>query len=513
MNFRARAIRKISLAGLVLLLGLARCASTGWIDPQYSENPVTRADEDPAEEDLSEPQQPEDKYTLATKDVQLGDTVRTTPEKRTTLPPAAEKKKPARSAGAVRYTGNRFVREVRKINGKDTVVMSIRGNAALRQGSNTFTGNILEVFGEDSAYAKATGNLRLTDPASGTVLNAKVGEYFRDAEMVKASGNPRILHTNKKNKRVTNVTSVVMERFLATAVTYCRGNVKVVSDEFIGFADLAEYNEQNDTITLTGNPRVFQKNNIVIADTIILENANDLARLRENVAIFYTEEPEKPEADKGVVSSIVKADYGLYEFSEKTYLGRKITLTAKPENRVTLNRPDVIAKSDKTEIWGEQGEELYATGNVYMKREGEQNLVRGDNLRYWKILGRAVMTKETSYPQIISYDENGKEKINIRGEKIERNFFIRKITVKGDVQVRTSDSNSTENGEAVNSQEDMVAYGEWAELEEDKKLMIIYGNPRLVSESGNLRAREIWLFPEEGRYELQGGIHGEFLSK
>jgi lipopolysaccharide export system protein LptA len=49
---------------------------------------------------------------------------------------------------------------------------------------------------------------------------------------------------------------------------------------------------------------------------------------------------------------------------------------------------------------------------------------------------------------------------------------------------------------------------EWAELQRDRKVILLHGSPYVEGEMGRIRAREIILHYEEQRYEMLGILPG-----
>lgn len=528
---------------------LGACLRTGWIDPSYVPQKAIKKDigissEIPVQDEPAagasnlgnEGDEPANRQETLEKvkgdsgtsqaglstirsirNTSLGDRVYSKPKARKKLPVPQKNRKPIVSAGPVRYSGNRFVREVKKVRGKQTVVLSIQGNARLRQGNSLFKASSIHVYGEKGNYARAIGRLVLTDFASGSTLTAGYGEYFRNLELVRALRSPRFVNKNRKTGRKTILTATVMERSLANAKTYCRGNVRVQSGDFVIFADIAEYWENENKIVLKGDPRIYGKDNLVLAETIVLENSKNKIYLHKNVTGFFTDgkafasknTPPK-EDDSFVISSILRADEGIYEYGKGVYLGRKLTLTGKARP-VRLERLDATASAQKVTVWGPEGEEIQAQKDVVLYSKENNIRAISDNLHFYKVLGRAVMKAAKNRPRIISYDAAGNEKAVISGEQIERTFFSKKVLVKGDVLIESPQMTGAKQKEQGNENKTtMQIKGDWAQLDESKQIMIVYGNPRLKNKSGVLRAREIWLFAKTGRYELHGNIYGGF---
>ncbi len=498
---------------ILLLFLLLHCAGGHWvIKEKESEAEVVIAKKITAKEENLKPQNIADKIA----DARPGDRIKldrepvtidnaTTTQESTTefLRKAEASRQRAKKSGSkplpVTYSGDEFIREVLPGKSvKEGTVVTIKGNASIKRGTMTLNANTIKIFGEDAAYARASGNLRIGDQNSHSRLDARLAEFYKLENKIVISGAPVLEQKNARTGDRTFLRCREMERLLDRQLVICHGDISLTNREGSVFAGQAVYDEKKQTIELTQQPRAFSGDNILLGEKIIYYHTTGNIEVINEVRLFLTDAANKKDSI-ATVTTVIDADYALAERGEAVYLRQKITLTG---NRVKVSRSDANAWAAKIEVWGSGGEEILATDRVELVNHSDGSLVTGENLRFFKIAGIAIMkTAEKDgkkiRPQAIFHNKQGQPSGIVNAETLERNALLNRSQARGNVEMTIP----RESG-------NILIRGEWADIDEQKQLVTVRGNPYLDDSAGKIHARQILLFAAEKRFELIGPIQG-----
>ena len=563
-DFRQRnAVKNLFILILALVFS---CKSGGWIRPGFSDqeseagrNRINTGNENTQEQpeigrviNLYPETRQYEEEPLYNKD-----------ENKKKVENSKKEKKKKKKRIPIYYSGNRFIREnkVHDFIGEKMVVMTILGNGKVKRKSSVLYSPRIEVLGEDGMIALAHKSVKIVDPEEGTVITGGYGEYFKYEETAYIKISPKIVHTGKE-KRKTVITSELLERDLAQKISICHRNVIIRSKDFIAFSQKATYYESKDIMVLEGDPRIFEKDNIYIADKMTLYNEKDEAFLEGHVQLIITEKPDeakeaedtgehtrgdsdlqvsekkkisnknKPDKKnekngKGIVTTIIYSDFGLYEFGPTVYLGKKVTFYMNKKRSVVIERPDSKTYCKNLETWGDGPAEGLATFDVRTLYYEDGTIVLSEYARYYRALGRAVIDTDRNLqgdmtkPLVFFFDKERLPAGMLEAKKIERNLINERIQARGDVKIHLFKEDdervAAPFAPADVSGREVYIYptnalitGEWAELFQEKGREVhVYGNSAVRHDNSKIFARKIILYPDTKRFEMLGSIHGE----
>lgn len=405
----------------------------------------------------------------------------------------------------VYYAGNRFVREVKyipRLNRKD-VELSIRGNARVKRGKSIFRAVRITILGKDSKVITAQGRVNFYDPLNRTQLKAGYGELMRDENRLIIRDQPVVVHKSRKSGRL-ELRAREMERRLNSKIVTCYGNVRLQGDDITAVADKAELHEAEEKVILTGSPRIFYGDNILLAERMIIYNAEDRAELFDQVKLFLTERNEDQKNKKKTeqtITTIIDGGYGDYRYAKKIKYGRRsmITYPGSSEKRVLIRRTDSTAYARRVTAFGSEPQEIIAEEQVRMVSHEDDTVINGDRLFYSQPEALARVSAVDRQPTVTFYENDEKQGI-LAGEVIERNLLNDILQARGGVTM-------TMNPE--DKQPGAIIRGQWARMTPEKTIHV-FGNPSVEQGTSLLYGREIVIFPNENRFKMSGDIRGSF---
>ncbi|MCS6983971.1 MAG: hypothetical protein NZM25_02440 [Leptospiraceae bacterium] len=483
-------------AFFLLLFLILSCASKGNIYTSQGESqspkPPKKEKAILLEEDLAVPEQ---------KDF-VGEPITLEESRELSFKKAAEARKasPARKREGppLYYSGDEFSREiVPNKNPREGTILRITGHAYFRRGNYTLVADKIEVFGEDAAYVRATGNILFQNKKEHLTVKAPLAEYYRGEARLIIKGNPVAEKIFPKEGTKAVLICQEFERNFEEKFSLCRKQVRFQKGELSGFAAMAFLHEEKSELTLKENPRIFQRDHILMADEMVLSRQKDRDSLyaKNNVKIYYL--------DQKKVSSLVEAHELLLEKSPKIHLGQKTTLWGSP---VSLRHRDFVVYAKKAEIWGENGEEVFLEKEVKAVQKKDGSYLEGEKLWFYRFLGIAKMDTviqngQKRRPRGYFFAENGSDSAVVEADSFERNIFFGRIQARGQVEILIT-----------HSSEKTLLKGGWAELEEEKERLTIHGNPSIQQEEREISAKQIVLFYRQRKMELWGPLHGKLSA-
>lgn len=161
--------------------------------------------------------------------------------------------------------------------GKERVIC--RGNAKVERSDFYLRAVTIHIIGKDRNYAKAYKNVKILNKRDNIVVYGDYAEYDNITGYAKVFKSPKLIYTNEK----LVITSSVMETYINDSKSIALGDVKITQTNYTAFSEKAVYLQNKDLIELTGDPVVYEDNNMFEAEKIVVYIKKNLIKLYDNV--------------------------------------------------------------------------------------------------------------------------------------------------------------------------------------------------------------------------------------
>lgn len=423
--------------------------------------------------------------------------------------PPAIKKSPKKKSGRFNFSGDEFVKEsgMNPFEKKNDTIMRLRGHAKVSSKNLGMASPQIEIYGDDGRYAYAKGPVEMTDTRDGTRLYADEALFLRAENRAIMRGNTRLVANVKSKKKSAKtgkqekitITSQEMERNFETSVSVARGNVVVTSENGVLYANLAEFIEPEDLMRSESDPRIFTASDLFLADSIQWNIATNTADFKGHVRAYFSRPEDQEEgAQRGkvppkAVDSAVRSEEGTLQQRDDLPFGQKLTLRKK----VSLERKKYSAYSEEAEIFGSGGEIVKAKDKVVLVNREENSKSYGDFFEWVKASGYMSLTaRKGARTRTILHNKKMEPTSQINASSVTRSTSKANPQARGDVQIFQYPKDK--------KSEPVKMGGEWAEMRRGDKVIQLYGSPYVDGNLGRIRARDIILYYEDGRYEMLG---------
>ncbi len=504
---------------VMLSLAMSNCRSGGWIDPA----PLDFA-RMPGAEDVTEPEQPQAVVEVTgVSEAGAGDTILLEPKsgdfepdpknrmKADTNEPSPEQIEEEKKLYPVRYSARRLIREKKYIPliQKNGILITLQGAAKVNHSATQLLAHTIYVIGENGEIVLIKHPLKIIDRENETVLTAGYGEYRRYGRKAYVKKNPRIEYGSGREK--LQMEADVMNHYFQSGVTKAEGNVKIYKQDMVGYGTEAVYERDKDRANLTGNPRIFDKENVYSAKNMYFFRKQEKVLLQKEVKVLITQvEGKNDENDGSKVITTVESDLAEYVTGSRIYLKKKVTFIGTAQRPVHVTREDSETTCLHLVGWGEGLQELEMRDSIEIVYKRDGTRLYGEKAHYWKVPGtvkvESVTTEagEKKRPYAVFFNKKKKKTGKLSAESMERNLAVNKTYARGDVEVELY---SADPGQVTR------LHGQWAEMSEEKSEVYLYGDPYIDQGNEKIYAREIVVFPDENRVELIGSLHGNFSGK
>lgn len=403
--------------------------------------------------------------------------------------------------GRFQFSGEEFIKEtgVNPFEKKNDTVIRLKGHARIAARNAKMVSPMIEIYGDDGHLAYARGPVEIVDMQSETRITADEALFIRAEHRAILRGNARLetrIRDKNKRKEKIELSARELERNFETAISVARGNVVATGRTATLYADSAEFIETQDLLRSEAKPRIFSDSDVFLADKIQWDIERDIADFRGNVRAYFrrVEDNDKRQTQ---VESAVKAEEGTLQKEAKLPHGQRLVL----RRRVSLERKSYSATSDTAEVFGPGAELVRAHDNVVLINKEENTRSYGDTFEWTKATGAmALMGKKQNRTRTIFYNKNAQPTAEITATTLIRAQEKANPQARGDVSIvqfhRDDKAPPVRMG------------AEWAEIQRDRKRILLHGSPYIEGELGKIGAREIILHYEEQRYEMLGILPG-----
>jgi lipopolysaccharide export system protein LptA len=147
-------------------------------------------------------------------------------------------------------------------------------NAKLVSDSTVITADTLRDFSFENR-SEASGNVTIVSENNNTVITGNFLENFEETNYTKITGNAKLQQIEQNANGISDtlfIYSNVMEAFRDKPEKYtASGNVETIRNEFMSRSENAFYFRDAETVSLTGNPVVWQSTSQMTGDSIYAE--------------------------------------------------------------------------------------------------------------------------------------------------------------------------------------------------------------------------------------------------
>lgn len=153
------------------------------------------------------------------------------------------------------------------------------GNVRVVKDTVTITAPNGTYYGNEGKVVCPNG-ATLTDPKS--TLKANYGVYLFSQDLANFRGNVRIT-----DNRTYTITSDELDYYPSVQKSYCRGNVKVVSDSSVIYADNMVYEKLIGISTATGDVRIESDSTVITSKKAVYYEFEKKSIAEENVVVHF----------------------------------------------------------------------------------------------------------------------------------------------------------------------------------------------------------------------------------
>lgn len=171
------------------------------------------------------------------------------------------------------------------------------GNVVIVHGGTTITCDEAYSYEADK-LATLLGNVRVKNETQKYTLTSGYAEYHRDEKLSVATQSPRLV---LERDRPVTITADIMRLWADNDYGEAAGDVKIVSEDVVGYGQILKRFGKEDRIELSGKPVVHQKDSRLAGDVITLFLEGD--KLRRALAegssrLLYFSRPEEEKEEE-----------------------------------------------------------------------------------------------------------------------------------------------------------------------------------------------------------------------
>lgn len=522
---------KRNLSFLFFFAFLAGCGGGRWIDPALQTPPVVVSDgsETGVLEPVDKKEDPSSLKDALSQEESLPEfipgrsiSIKEPPSRTGSLPTLSEErlekesarlsakdKKAQKKRSPVTYRGSSLIRELKRLRkrGPKEQLLILQGRARIRHENLTLRSGKITIVGKDGESAISNTPLVIEDKKEKIQIKAGYGKYFRFLRRVILKKNPVMIQT-LKNGQKSYLYAGEMIRDFKTGEIVAVGDVKILHETMRGYGERAVYYDRDKKAVLEGNPVVYDQENIYQADQIVYYNEENRVELVGNVQVVLIESAKEPSSEKeGRIGAVIIGDYAEYRFGKDVPMGREVKVTAESK-RVVVLREDSEIRCHSLLGRGEGVRELDLVGKVELLELKERTRIYGELGRYWKNEDLVrVLSSGRERPYVVFHNRDDIATGRLNADLLERNQKDEKTYARGDVRVELY---RRPKEAAASPYVQVVMFGQWAEVLDEAKVISLRGEPFIEQDPDRIYAREILIFPDENRMELNGSLHGKF---
>ncbi|MDH5717225.1 MAG: hypothetical protein OEZ22_06270 [Spirochaetia bacterium] len=529
---------------LMLIFSFQFCTSTKWIKPGFKDDVKPKEEKEEQIIIKKKPHVPvkeiEEKELKTKEGFGVGSVVNTAPkkvEKKESVlfdnDKKAAKEYEKKPKHPVHYSGSQFIREVKVhpyVKRKE-LVLSIAGNAKIKYGTTNLNAPLIEVIGDKQELSLTSKGLEVDDKKEKFFLKAGLGEFRKFEDRLLVQDKPLVIFKGASNGKDVTLTAKEIERLFGPKIIRGWGNVSIKDEEFLLFSQKAVMYEDEKKVIAEEDPKIYQKENVFAADIIRYFINDKKAFLENNVEILYVSS-ENHDADKknnskdkkegeGKITTIIKSNKAEYEFSDDKPENKKIIMTGDLNNLITIENEDFYTECLKITALGEGPDEVIAEKNVQSKIKQNNTFIYSQIAYFYKEQNKLKMNSaenikgEQILPYIETYSDDNKKTATVTANVIERNVEKKIIHARGNV-ILESYGDLKSNMIDIKKEDDnkpVILGGEWADMKDDEKKIILKGNPYIINGGSKIYATEIVVDTENNQVEISGKIRGILTSE
>ncbi|MBU1075934.1 MAG: hypothetical protein KKH98_01490 [Spirochaetes bacterium] len=159
-----------------------------------------------------------------------------------------------------------------------------RGNAIVERSDFFLKAQLIRIYGEDRNFVKAFQKIKMVNKIDNVIVYGDYAEYDNISGYAKVFKSPKLVVTNEN----LEITSAVMETYLNENKSIALGDVKITQTNYTAYSEKAVYLQNRGMIELTGDPKVYQENDMFSAEKIVVYIKKKLIKLYNKVVSKIT---------------------------------------------------------------------------------------------------------------------------------------------------------------------------------------------------------------------------------
>lgn len=406
----------------------------------------------------------------------------------------------------IRFSGKKLLREVRyikELEAKD-IFVQLTGNAVVRRGSAVFSGYKLQILGQNTEYILSPGQTVIREPKENVVLRAGFCKYVKSRDVALARKEPVLTHYKKGHEKYLKIESHEMERYFQKRVSISWGNVKFEDLSYRGSADKAEYFEASQLLYLYGNPIIYNRENIFIADRIVINRKLKQVKMIGNVELDLLLEDSPEQTGRAIFTG----DQAFFEEKNLVTGEQQIQLLGTEEQAAQMFRQDSAVEANQFFVYGDQQDKTVARFGVIAESYENRTQIFTEKLTLSqseeRFIAETAQSKESSTerPNVLFFDEERNPESILIADEIVRVEQKDVLQARGNVSAIIFEKKADGLKMGARLQSSLADYNE------QRREVVMLGNPSVQRGQGVLYSQRILLFPDQRNFEMQGQVSG-----
>ena len=406
----------------------------------------------------------------------------------------------------IRFSGRKLLREIKFIGEleREDVFLQLKGNALVKKQTAYFSGPLLQILGRNTDVIVSPGAMKIRERKDNVTLNAGFGRYTKIDERAIAGGKPVIRYFQEGHEKFLQIKSFEMERLFKESISTSWGNVRFKDNDYKGTADKAVYLEKEELLYLYGNPVIYNRDNVFLADEIIVDRKKDIVTLLGQVEIdlYVTGQ------DKNGSRAYFTGDKAVFEQESVESSEQKIHLESRTENKAQMFQESFSAEAKEFLILGDDQEIVIGLYEVIAESIEDRTQIFCELLRFNQQNGEYLSESAPTVagdmvrPNLLFFDEKRKPESLVISDEIIRITEDDLTQARGDVEtvIFEEDEKEPKMGARLKSS--------FADYNDELRTVTLLGDPSVERGQGVFYSDKILIYPDKRSFELLGQVRG-----
>lgn len=406
----------------------------------------------------------------------------------------------------VRFSGRKLLREIKYIGElqRKDVFLQLKGNALVKKQTAYFSGPLLQILGKNTEVIVSPGTMKIRERKDNVTLNAGFGRYTKVDERAIAGGKPVIRYYKEGHEKFLQIKSFEMERLFKDFISTSWGNVRFKDNDYKGTADKAVYLEKEELLYLYGNPIIYNRDNVFLADEIIVDRKKDIVTLLGKVELDLSVTGQ----DKSGSRAYFTGDKAVFEQESVETREQKIYIKSMAANKAQMFQESFSAESREFLILGDDQELVVARYEVVAESIEDRTQIFCELLRFNQLNGEYLsesaptLAGDILRPNLLFFDEKRKPESLVISDELIRITEDDLTQARGDVEtvIFEEDEKELKMGARLKSS--------FADYNDELRTVTLLGDPSVERGQGVFYSDKILIYPDKRSFELLGQVRG-----